>query len=126
MTSSDLQAVEIKAFVPAQDFALSLHFYQALGFTVAWSSDELAYLHHGDTSFLLQNFFVKEHAHNFQMHLLVKSADDWHKHIESLGIVQDYGVAISDLQDRPWGMRDFTLSDPSGVLWRIGHALSAP
>ncbi|CTP86143.1 hypothetical protein XTPLMG730_1365 [Xanthomonas translucens pv. phlei] len=23
----------------------------------------------------------------------------------------------------PWGMRDFSLHDPGGVLWRIGHAL---
>ncbi len=126
MTSGDLQAIEIKAFVPAQDYALSLRFYQALGFTVEWSSDELAYIRHGDTSFLLQSFFVKEHARNFQMHLLVKSADDWHKLLESLGIAEKFGVAISDLQDRPWGMRDFTLTDPSGVLWRIGHSLDAP
>ncbi|WP_306175626.1 MULTISPECIES: hypothetical protein [unclassified Stenotrophomonas] len=59
MTSGDLQAVEIKAFVPAQDYALSLRFYQAHGFTVEWSSDELAYIRHGDASFLLQSFFVK-------------------------------------------------------------------
>ena len=126
MTSGDLQAVEIKAFVPAQDFALSLRFYQTLGFTIEWSSDELAYIRHGDTSFLLQNFFVKEHAHNFQMHILVKSADEWHRRFESLGIAEEFGIAISDLQDRPWGMRDFTLVDPSGVLWRIGHSLGAP
>jgi hypothetical protein len=126
MTSVDLQTVEIKAFVPAHDFALSLRFYQVLGFTVAWSSDELADIRHGDTGFLLQNFFVKKHAHNFQMHLLVKSADDWYKWLSSLGIAEEFDVAISDLQDRPWGMRDFTLSDPSGVLWRIGHPLGAP
>jgi predicted lactoylglutathione lyase len=33
----DLNAVEIKAFVPARDFALSKDFYEDLGFTVAWS-----------------------------------------------------------------------------------------
>ena len=31
----NLACVEIKAFVPARDFALSLEFYQALGFTLA-------------------------------------------------------------------------------------------
>jgi predicted lactoylglutathione lyase len=34
-----MKAIEIKAFVPARDFALSRQFYQDLGFTVAWSSD---------------------------------------------------------------------------------------
>jgi uncharacterized glyoxalase superfamily protein PhnB len=126
MSSRDLQSVEIKAFLPAQDFALSMHFYQAVGFSVAWSSDELAEFRHGDTSFLLQNFFIKEHAHNFQMHFLVKSADDWYNRFRSLRIAEEFGVAIDEPLARPWGMRDFTLSDPSGVLWRIGHSLGAP
>lgn len=125
MTSSDLQAVEIKAFVPAQDFALSVRFYQSLGFTIAWSSDQLAYIRHGNAGFLLQNFFVKEHAHNFQMHLLVKNADDWYNRFRLLRIAEEFGVTLSEPQNRPWGIRDFTLFDPSGVLWRIGHDLDA-
>jgi hypothetical protein len=51
---SDMTTVEIKAFVPARDFALSKSFYQDLGFVVAWSSDDLAYLRHGNASFLLR------------------------------------------------------------------------
>ena len=23
--------------------------------------------------------------------------------------------------ERPWGMRDFTIADPTGVLWRIAQ-----
>src|SRR5690606_35657719 len=61
----NLEAVEIKAFVPARDMDLSLRFYRDLGFSVPWSSDELAYLHAGDCSFLLQKFYVAEHAGNF-------------------------------------------------------------
>jgi uncharacterized glyoxalase superfamily protein PhnB len=26
-------------------------------------------------------------------------------------------------EDRPWGMRDFVLVDPTGVLWRIAQNL---
>jgi predicted lactoylglutathione lyase len=65
----DLTAVEIKAFVPAKDFELSKRFYQDLGFTVAWSSEGLAYIRHGNTSFLLQKFQEKA-PDNFMMHLL--------------------------------------------------------
>jgi catechol 2,3-dioxygenase-like lactoylglutathione lyase family enzyme len=53
---SDMTTVEIKAFVPARDFALSKSFYQELGFVVAWSSDDLAYLRHGNTSFFAAEF----------------------------------------------------------------------
>jgi len=42
---SNLGAVEIKAFVPARDFALSKRFYEDLGFTISWSDSDLAYLH---------------------------------------------------------------------------------
>ena len=38
---SKLNAIEIKAFVPARDFALSKRFYADLGFSVAWSNDDL-------------------------------------------------------------------------------------
>ena len=49
---SNLATIEAKAFVPARDFALSKRFYQDLGFDLAWSDDDLAYLRHGNSSFL--------------------------------------------------------------------------
>ena len=79
---SDLGAVEIKAFVPARDFALSKRFYEDLGFTIKWSDSDLAYLHCGDCSFLLQNFYNPEHAGNFMMHLLVADVEAWWHHVE--------------------------------------------
>jgi catechol 2,3-dioxygenase-like lactoylglutathione lyase family enzyme len=115
-----MTAVEIKAFVPAKDFDLSKRFYQDLGFTLAWSSDDLAYLRHGDCSFLLQNFYNKEHADNFMMHLLVEDVDAWWQHVETQGLTRTYGVKAEPPADRPWGMRDFVIIDPTGVLWRIG------
>jgi hypothetical protein len=74
---SNMATVEIKAFVPARDFGLSKRFYQDLGFTLAWSDDDLAYFRHGNSSFLLQNFFNEEAARNFMMHLLVEDLDAW-------------------------------------------------
>jgi predicted lactoylglutathione lyase len=66
---SNLTTVQIKAFVRARDFALSKQFYQDLGFELAWSDDDLAYMRHGDSAFLLQNFYNEVHAGNFVMHL---------------------------------------------------------
>jgi uncharacterized glyoxalase superfamily protein PhnB len=121
MPAPNLTTVEIKAFVPAQDFAVAMDFYQALGFTRASVSDGIAYFHCGDCSFLLQDFYVRELAENFQMHLLVASADDWHA--QARPVAERFGVAIGEPADRPWAMRDFTLTDPSGVLWRIAQNL---
>lgn len=113
--------VEIKAFVPARDFEQSKQFYTDLGFSVAWSGDDLAYICHGNSSFLLQNFYNKEHADNFMMHILVEDVQAWWDHVVKTGLVEKYEVKALPPEDRPWKMRDFVLSDPSGVLWRIGQ-----
>ena len=123
---SSLTTVEVKAFVPAKDFALSKRFYQDLGFELAWSDDHLAYLRHGNSSFLLQDFYEPVHAGNFMMHLLVKDVDAWWRHVEAQGLAAKYGVQAEPPEDRPWGIRDFILVDPTGVLWRIGQSISAP
>ena len=117
----NLAAVEIKAFVPSRDFGTSKQFYLALGFEIPWSSEDLAYVRFGETSFLLQSFYEPAHASNFQMHLLVENVDDWHAHVRSSGVGHRFGVAVGEPEDRPWAMRDFTLFDPCGVLWRIAQ-----
>jgi hypothetical protein len=87
-----LRTVEVKAFVPSKDFALSKQFYRNLGFELAWSSDDLAYLRSGVSSFLLQNFYNEEHASNFMMHLLVENVDAWWRLVETQGLLGRYGV----------------------------------
>ena len=119
----NLEPVEIKAFVPANDFARSKAFYQALGFTMPWSDDDLAYLHLGECSFLLQNFHVPDHSSNFVMHLLVENADDWHRHVSALDLPVRFGARVGELKDQPWAMREFALWDPTGVLWLVAHNL---
>ena len=117
----NLATVEIKAFVPSRDFEQSKKFYLALGFEIPWSAEDLAYVRYGDTSFLLQSFYEPVHACNFQMHLLVEDVDDWHAHVRSSQVHDRFGVEIGEPENRPWAMRDFTLFDPSGVLWRIAQ-----
>lgn len=117
----DMATVEIKAFVPSKDFELSKNFYSDLGFTVAWTSEDMAYLRAGSSSFLLQKFYVKEYADNFMMHMLVEDVEAWWSHVESQQLAKKYGVRAHPPEDRPWGIRDFTIDDPTGVLWRIGQ-----
>lgn len=122
----NLETVEIKAFVPARDMDLSLRFYRDLGFSVPWSSDNLAYLHAGDCSFLLQKFYVAEHAGNFMMHMLVADVESWWRQVQAQRLAERYGVRALPPEDRPWAIRDFVLTDPSGVLWRIGQNIDPP
>lgn len=119
----NLETIEIKAFVPARDLSDSLAFYKALGFEAEMESDDLASLRHGKTAFLLSHFYKAEHAENFVMHMLVADADDWYRNVIDSGVVERFSVRTSPPDDRPWGIRDFTLIDPTGVLWRIGHVI---
>jgi hypothetical protein len=116
-----LNTIDLKAFVPARDFELSKQFYQDLGFTISWSDSELAAIHHGNAAFLLQNFYVKDLADNFMMHLLVENLDAWWDNVNDRQIEHKYGVRILAPEQRAWRMRDFVIVDPSGVLWRIAE-----
>ena len=122
---SNLKTVEIKAFVPAKDFEQSRRFYQELGFTLAWDGGDLAYFHHGDTSFLLQNFYRQELAENLMMHLLVEDVQAWWSAVLASGVIERYAVKHVPPQRQPWNMIDFVLCNPSGVLWRIAQNIDA-
>jgi catechol 2,3-dioxygenase-like lactoylglutathione lyase family enzyme len=118
---SNLRVTEIKAFVPAKDFEQSKQFYQALGFTLASEGGGVAYFHFGHVAFLLQDYCTESLAENFMMHILVEDVDAWRQHVVDSGVVARWGVRLTGIEQQPWGMRDFCLLDPSGVLWRIGQ-----
>ena len=119
-----MKTIEIKAFVPSKDYELSKQFYQDLGFELASESDGIAYFKSCNSSFLLQDFFEEEHAKNFMMHLLVENIEQIYSTLKSSGIEEKYRIKISQIRTQPWNMYDFTVVDPSGVLWRIGQNIS--
>tara|TARA_X000001388_G_scaffold76474_1_gene73920 strand:- start:959 stop:1123 length:165 start_codon:yes stop_codon:yes gene_type:complete len=50
----NLKILEIKPFVPANDFKCSKRFYQLVGFELVSEFGDIAYFKLGDYSFLLQ------------------------------------------------------------------------
>ncbi len=54
---SNLNTVEIKAFIPAHNFVQSKQLYQDAGFTLASDTNGVAYFYHDNCSFLLQDFY---------------------------------------------------------------------
>ncbi|MGC3944520.1 MAG: VOC family protein [Chryseolinea sp.] len=118
---ANLAAIEIKAFVPARDHELSKRFYQDVGFTLASDGGGIAYFHHGNVSFLLQDFYDEALAKNLMMHLLVEDVQAWSDQLQASDIARKYGVHIGPIELQPWRMRDFVMLDPCGVLWRIAQ-----
>ena len=117
---------DIKAFVPAKDPVVAKAFYTDLGFTVNWSNDEIAELQLGNSRFLLQRFYVPEHAGNFMMSLTVADLDVWWDYIEQKELTKKYpGIMCKPPAMQPWGLRVLYLSDPTGVLWHIAENAKA-
>ena len=88
---------------------------------MASEGGSVAYFHKDHASFLLQDCFVEALANDFVMHLLVEDVEAWWNHLQESNVVVKYGVKITDIEQQPWRMRDFCLTDPSGVVWRIGQ-----
>jgi uncharacterized glyoxalase superfamily protein PhnB len=111
---------DLRAFVPAKDAEVSKRFYTDLGFTINFSNEQISELQIGTYRFLLQTFYVAEHAGNFMMSLVVEDADAWWEHIVRQEIAKKYpGIMCQPPAMQPWGLRVLYLSDPSGVLWHI-------
>ncbi len=118
------QVLSLRPFIPAQDFAASKRFYQALGFAITLDTPDLAILKQESFSFLLQNYYVREFAENCMVQLMVRNAEDWWARVDAPALVSAFGVR----EPRPpaiqsWGMKVGFLFDPSGVLWHVAGAI---
>ncbi|MFG1463934.1 VOC family protein [Xanthobacter sp. DSM 24535] len=112
----------MRPFLPAKDFAVSLGFYEALGFEATPLGEKMAHMQLGRFAFLLQEFYVKEFAENLMMHVLVEDLDAWWRHIEALSLAERFDVG----PPRPpklesWGLRVSYVFDPAGVLWHFAE-----
>ena len=114
---------DVKPFVPAKDLNVSKAFYTDLGFTIQWGNDEIAELQIGSFRFLLQKFYVAQHAGNFMMSLNVENVDAWWDYLQQKEFTKKYpGIMCKPPEMQPWGIRVLYLSDPTGVLWHIAEA----
>ena len=113
---------DLKTFVPTKDAELSKRFYTDLGFTINWSNEQIAELQIGAFRFLLQNYYVAEHAGNFMMSLAVEDADAWWEHIQHQEFTKKYpGIMCKPPAMQPWGLRVAYVVDPSGILWHVAQ-----
>jgi len=119
--SANLRVTEIKAFVPARDYALSKRFYRDIGFTMTSEGGGVAYFHADNASFLLQDFCAEPLLEPVTMHMLVEDVQAWWNRIDQSDVAQTYAVTLSDIELQPWRMKDFRLTDPSGVVWVIAQ-----
>ena len=112
--------------LPVADLGAAVAFYERAGFGVRLYRDE-----HGDggggfafVDFDGQSVFDLDAVEDFDpaanragCYLITDEADTWHARMS------DARLPVTPLADQPWGMREFTLTDPSGNHVRIGRGI---
>lgn len=118
-------AYDVVPFVPALDFEVSLQFYTALGWQLLWRDESgLAQLELANSRFLLQNFYVKQWAHNFMLYIPVDDAQAWYDFVQQTLAQKSFPKArVQPPREETFGARVTYAWDPSGVLLHFAQAL---
>ncbi len=119
---TQLHISDVRPFIPAQDFAISRAFYEALGWKIGWSDEKLALLENGGHSFYLQAWYQKDWAENTMLHITVQDARACYTQIKSVVDSGRYPSArVAEPRLEPYGALVTYVWDPSGVLLHLAQ-----
>jgi catechol 2,3-dioxygenase-like lactoylglutathione lyase family enzyme len=110
--------------LPARNLDQSVDFYENLGFQVvgrAPAPEDYALLRREGMELHLFGAPDLDPTTCYAgCYLRVTDARQLHDEFAKLGLPDDGFPRLSTLEVKPWGMREFHVMDPSGVLLRIG------
>ncbi|MFD1872703.1 glyoxalase [Hymenobacter bucti] len=119
------QALYIRPFIGARDFAVSRSFYGTFGFTEIVISPGMSYFALQNVGFYLQDAYVQDWVDNTMLFLEVADVEQYWTELAALDLPGKYqGVRIMPIQQQAWGKEGF-VHDPSGILWHIGEFTKA-
>lgn len=115
--------------LPARSLDETRTFYEKLGFT-PWFRGRGEFEYEIVSRGHLVVHFFAEHGltpgdNETSCYWRVKDADQFYEEWAALGLPSEGIPRLTAPVDQPWGMREFTLVDPSGNLMRVGHDLNA-
>jgi len=113
--------IDVTPTLPVADMDEAVRFCEAAGFEVRRYDDGFAFVHlDGQSVFDLDLIAEMDPATNHAgCYIITDDADAWHARLGAAGL------PVSALEDRPWGMHEFTLTGPSGSNIRIGRRSSS-
>ncbi|MBW4695176.1 MAG: VOC family protein [Lyngbya sp. HA4199-MV5] len=106
-TTKFLSAVPV---LPAVDLAITIAFYEQMGFTTEFQYEDYAGLRRGGASLHLWQCSDRQIAENTSCRINVSGIDALYEEYQTHGVIHPNGA----LTTRPWGLREFTVLDPSG------------
>jgi catechol 2,3-dioxygenase-like lactoylglutathione lyase family enzyme len=116
--------------LPARDLNETRTFYERLGFQAeGWWPNEFggyAILVRGDLS---MHFFwfkdISPKKNYAQCYWRVKDVDALYSEFQAAGLSRSGTPRLAPVEDKPWGMREFSISDPNGNLIRVGRQIAS-
>ena len=107
-------------FAFVSDLARSKRFYgEILGWKLGTDEPDVAGFSFGSGYLVVHTDDRREpircYAGGMQVEVRVDDVDAEHERLRKLG------VAVSDLEDQPWGERNFSFVDPDGYRWSYGQ-----
>jgi hypothetical protein len=112
--------VEVAPTLPVRDMDEATRFCEVAGFDIERYSDGFAFVHVYEQSvFDLDRIEGLDPATNHAgCYIITDEVDDWHARFVAAGL------PVTPTEDMPWGMHEFTLTDPSGNNIRVGRNVS--
>jgi hypothetical protein len=109
--------VDVTPTLPVADIADATRVCEAAGFQVEPYDDTFAFVQLDEQSvFDLARVDGLDPATNHAgCYIVTDQVDDWHERFVAAGL------QVTPLEDTPWGMHEFTLTDPSGNRIRVGR-----
>jgi catechol 2,3-dioxygenase-like lactoylglutathione lyase family enzyme len=129
MSREDSHRVRAEPILPAKSLDDTRAFYRRLGFRPwfdgqSWPGYEI--MSRGE---LVVHFFAAPALsvadNDAGCYWRIPNADRFYEECAALGLPSEGIPRLTEPRDEPWGMREFTLVDPSGNLVRIGHELGS-
>jgi len=114
---------------PALNLDETRAFYERLGFVPWWKGRGSRAYEIVSRGHLVIHFFAEPELtpgeNETSCYWRVRDADRFYQELAALNLPSEGIPRLTAPADQPWGMREFTLVDPSGNLVRVGHDLDA-
>ena len=118
--STRVGAIDVTPTLPVVDMAEAVRFCEAAGLDVQRYDDGFAFVHLDDQSVFDLNLVpgMDPATNHAGCYVIARDVDRWHARLLAAGL------NVTPVDDKPWGMHEFALTDPSGNNIRVGRNLT--
>jgi uncharacterized glyoxalase superfamily protein PhnB len=111
--------LDVTPTLPVKAMPEAIAFYERAGFEVEAYDSGFAFVRYADVSVfdLDLNEGIDPANNGAGCYIIADDADAWHTRLSAAEL------PVTPIDDKPWGMREFTLTDPAGNHLRIGHGI---